>query len=219
METEKKGHHLNRFKAYCEKHSFQPRSVMLFALIIVIIVGALAFFSLQKTTTVSKTTNLGLKNIGELATQAGYFTTVQTISKARDVLGVEVPGTRSNYVYSYDGTIKAGINFEEITLDVDEEKHIIHVTFPEFKILSTEIDDDSFILYNDGSNLFTSLKLEDVNQSNAELKKAAKESAIKNGILENARANAEVLVKGFLASMYDLSVYTIDFQEQQYSQQ
>lgn len=219
METEKKGHHLNRFKTYCEKHSFRPRSVMLFALIIVIIVGALAFFSLQKTTTVSKTTNLGLKNIGELATQAGYFTTVQTISKARDVLGVEVPGTRSNYVYSYDGTIKAGINFEEITLDVDEEKHIIHVTFPEFKILSTEIDDDSFILYNDGSNLFTSLKLEDVNQSNAELKKTAKESAIKNGILENARANAEVLVKGFLASMYDLSVYTIDFQEQQNSQQ
>ena len=219
METEKKCHHLNRFKTYCEKHSFRPRSVVLFAFIIVIIVGALAFFSLQKTTTVSKTTNLGLKNIGELATQAGYFTTVQTISKARDVLGVEVPGTRSNYVYSYDGTIKAGINFEEVTLDVDEENHIIHVTFPEFKILSTEIDDDSFILYNDGSNLFTSLKLEDVNQSNAELKKTAKESAIKNGILENARANAEVLVKGFLASMYDLSVYTIDFQEQQNSQQ
>lgn len=219
METEKKDRHLNRFKTYCEKHSFRPRSVVLFAFIIVFIVGALAFFSLQKTTTVSKTTNLGLKNIGELATQAGYFTTVQTISKARDVLGVEVPGTRSNYVYSYDGTIKAGINFEEITLDVDEENHIIHVTFPEFKILSTEIDDDSFILYNDGSNLFTSLKLEDVNQSNAELKKTAKESAIKNGILENARTNAEVLVKGFLASMYDLSVYTVDFQEQQNSQQ
>ena len=212
VETEKKNHP-GRFRQYCEKHSFRPRSVILFALIIVLIVAGLAFFSLQKTANVSKTTSLGLKDIGELATQAGYFTTVQTISKARDILGVEVPGTRSNYVYSYDGTIKAGINFEEIRLDVDEEKHIIHVTFPEFRILSTEIDEDSFVLYNDGANLFTSLKLEEVNQSNAELKKNARETAVKNGLLENARANAEVLVKGFLASMYDLSIYSIDFRE------
>lgn len=210
MESEKKDY-FKRFKEYCQRHSFRPRSVVIFAIAIIAIVVILAVFSFQKTETKSKTTNLGLKNIGELATQAGYFTTVQTISKARDVLGVEVPGTRGNYVYSYDGTIKAGINFEDIVIEADEENHIIRVTFPEFKILSTEIDDDSFILYNDGTNLFTSLKLEDVSQSNAELKKTAKESAIKNGILENARTNAEVLVRGFLSSMYDLDVYKVEF--------
>ena len=201
----------SRFVRYCRKHSYRPLPVAAFFVILVLVIAALGFFSLQGTRTASKTSALSLKDIGELATQAGYFTTVQTIYKSRDVLGWEVPGTQSNYVYSYDGTIKAGINFEDLQLEVDRETRTITVTFPEFRILSTEIDDDSFVLYNDGANLFTSLKLEDVDKSNAELKQTARETAIKNGILENARSNAEVLVRGFLASMYDLSVYTVVF--------
>ncbi len=200
-----------RFRRFCERHAFRPGSVAGFCAVLFLVVAALAFFSLQGRVTESRTTAFGLKNIGELATQAGYFTTVQSITKSREVLGVEVPGTKSSYVYSYDGTIKAGIDFADIELEVDEKNRVIRVRFPEFRILSTEIDDDSFVLYSDGANLFTSLKLEDVNQSNAELKKTARETAVKNGLLENARSNAEVLVRGFLAGMYDLNVYTVEF--------
>ena len=207
METKPDG----KFRQYCNRHSFHPRSVISFILIIIIIVAGLGIFTLQSTKNVTKTTSFGLKDIGELATQAGYFTTVQSISKAREVLGWTVPLTESNYVYSYDGTIKAGIDFADIDLSVDEENHVILVRFPEFRILSTEIDENSFKIYNDGTNLFTTLRVEDVNTSNAQLKNDAKETALKNGILENARANAEVLVRGFLASMYDLTVYTIKF--------
>ena len=82
---------VNRFKRYCERHSFRPVSVLSFLLTIVLVIALLGFFSLQKTGNESKTTSLGLKDIGELATQAGYFTTVQTIYKSRDVLGWEVP--------------------------------------------------------------------------------------------------------------------------------
>lgn len=199
------------FKNYCKRHSYKPRSVLAFIAAIVLLIVAIGALSVQGTKTITKPTSLGLKDIGELATQAGYFTTVQTISKSRDVLGWEVPGTQSNYVYSYDGTIKAGIDFKDIEMNVNEEEHLITIRFPEFRILSTEIKDDSFMLYNDGANLFTSLKLEDVDRSNTELKNAARESAINNGILDNARTNAEVLIRGFLAGMYDLDVYTIEF--------
>ena len=75
-----------------------------------------------------------------------------------------------------------------------------------------EIQEDSFVLYNDGSNLFTSLKMEDVNESLAELKRNARETAIRNGILENARDNAETLIRGFLASAYDMNAYTVVFE-------
>ena len=201
----------NRFRRFCSRHAFRPGSVLGFCALLFLVLAVLGFFSLQQRTIESRTTAFGLKNIGELSTQAGYFTTVQSITKCREVLGVEVPGTKSSYVYSYDGTIKAGIDFEDIQLEVDERNHVIRVQFPEFRILSTEIDDDSFVLYSDGNNLFTSLKLEDVNQSNAELKKTARETAIKNGILENARTNAELLVRGFLAGTVDLTVYTVEF--------
>lgn len=201
----------NKFTAYCERHSFQPKSLLSFVAILLVVVIGLGFFSLQRTKFFSKPTALGLKDIGELATQAGYFTTVQTIDKSRNLFNIVIPGTQSRYVYSYDGTIKAGIDFSDIALDVNDEKHVITVHFPEFRILSTEIDEESFILYNDGANPFTTLHLEDVDKANAELKKTAQETAIKNGIFENARANAEVLVRGFLASIYDLSIYTVEF--------
>ncbi len=205
---QKKGSRSGRYRA---RHAHRPRALILVAALLLLAVAGLAVFAAQLTGNISRTTAFGLKNIGELATQAGYFTTVQTISKSRDVLGIVVPGTQSNYVYSYDGVIKAGIDFEELDISVDDLRHEITIRFPEFRILSTEIDDDSFTLYNDGANLFTSLKLEDVNRSNTELKKAARETAVRNGILENARTNAELLIRGFLAGMYDLSVYTIRF--------
>lgn len=205
---QKRGSRSGRYRA---RHAHRPRVLILVAALLLLAVAGLAVFAAQLTGNISRTTAFGLKNIGELATQAGYFTTVQTISKSRDVLGIVVPGTQSNYVYSYDGVIKAGIDFEELDISVDDLRHEITIRFPEFRILSTEIDDDSFTLYNDGANLFTSLKLEDVNRSNTELKKAARETAIRNGILENARTNAELLIRGFLAGMYDLSVYTIRF--------
>ena len=200
-----------RFRGWCARHAFRPRSFFLILLTLALVIVGLGYFSLTSMKSISRTAAFSLKDIGELATQSGYFTTVQTINKSRTVLGVEVPGTQSSYVYSYDGTIKAGIDFEKIEISVDDLRHVISVKLPEFQILSTEIDDDSFVLYNDGANLFTSLKLEDVNKSNAELKNTARETAIKNGILESARQNAEVLIRGFLAGFYDLKVYRIEF--------
>jgi hypothetical protein len=200
-----------RFRRYCERHAFRPGSVIFFAVLLIVILGALGYFGATGTRFFSKTTNLGLKNIGELATQAGYFTSVQTINKSRNIFGIQIPGTQSNYIYSFDGTIKAGIDFQDIKIETDDLRHIIRVTFPEFKILSTEIKDDSFVLYNDGANLFTSLKVQDVQTGNAALKESARETAIRNGILDNARSNAEVLIRGFLAGSYDLTSYTVEF--------
>lgn len=200
-----------RFRRYCDRHAFRPGTVIFFILLLVVILGALGFFGATGTRFLSKTTSLGLKDIGELATQAGYFTSVQTINKSRNIFGIEIPGTQTNYVYSFDGTIKAGVDFKDIKVDVDELRHVIKVTFPEFRILSTEIKDDSFVLYNDGANPFTSLKVQDVQTGNAALKENARETALRNGILENARTNAEVLMRGFLAGSYDLTVYTVEF--------
>lgn len=200
-----------RFTAFCRRHAFRPGRVLLFLMIVILIVTMLVVFGRQPAQNVSRTTSFGLENIGELATQAGYFTTVQSIRKAREIFGLTIPLTESNYVYSFDGTIKAGVNFEDVRMEVDDANHLIRITFPEFRILSTEIKDDSFVVFNDGTNPFTSLKLEDVQRGNAQLKQEAMKTAIDNGILESARTNAELLIRGFLAGAYDLKVYTIEF--------
>ena len=209
---EKRG---NAFGRFCRRHAFRPGRLMLLLLAMLILAGGLFWLGGSRLAVSSRVTEMGLRNIGEMATQAGYFTSVQTIEKSRDVFGIEVPGTRSNYVYSYDGEIKAGLNFEEVRVNVNELTRVITVRLPEIRILNVEIKEDSFRLYNDGTNLFTSLKMEDVNESLAELKRNARETAIQNGILKNARENAETLIKSFLASTMDLNVYTVRFEAEE----
>lgn len=43
------------------------------------------------------------------------------------------------------------------------------------------------------------------------LKQTAEENAIANGLLENARNNAEAILTGFFGSVYDPGKYKINF--------
>ena len=39
----------------------------------------------------------------------------------------------------------------------------------------------------------------------------AQRRAVENGLLDSARQNAELLIRGFLAGTYDLQVYDVNF--------
>ena len=128
------------FGRFCRRHAFRPGRVLILLLVLLLLLGALLWLGGSRLAVSSRITEMGLRNIGEMATQAGYFTSVQTIEKSRDVFGIEVPGTRSNYVYSYDGDIKAGLDFQEVRVDVNELTRVITVHLPEIRILSAEAE-------------------------------------------------------------------------------
>lgn len=93
----------------------------------------------------SKSTKLGFENIGELATQTAYCTSVNVTEGSRELFGVTIPFTQSKYIYSYDIVIKAGFDFTEIEWEIKDTA--ITVRLPEAKILSSELKWDSFKLY------------------------------------------------------------------------
>lgn len=185
--------------------------LILFILLALIIGGLIGGFTRTNSKISGDTIKIGLKNIGELATQAGYFTNVQTIINSREILGVTIPFTQSKYIFSYNGIIKAGFNFSNVNVDKDDEHKKLIITLPEAYILSAQIDENTLKVYDESKNIFTPLKLEKINQSLVALKEEAKKSAIDNGILESARSNAEILIKGFLSSFLDKSQYSIEF--------
>ncbi len=160
----------------------------------------------------SRVVNFGLRDIGELATQEGFFTSVQSIQKDRNVLGITVPGTNSRYIFSYDGVVKAGLNFDEIQFDTNEELKTVLVKMPEVRILSVVVDENSLVIYDETKNVFSPLKVTDLNQAMIGMKEEITEKAIHNGILDSARTNAELLVKGFLINTYPADTYTITFE-------
>ncbi len=187
------------------------RLIFLIVLLIAALLAVGYFLSRRNQVYTSRTVAFGLKNIGELATQAGYFTNVQTISDSREIFGITVPFTQKRYVYSYDGVVKAGVDFEQTGITLDEEKKTITVTIPRAKILSIEVDEGSFRVYDESKNIFNTLKIGDHNQAMIAMKQEITEKATGNGILTNAESNAEMLITGFLRGTFPQDAYTIEF--------
>lgn len=159
--------------------------------------------------TESKTTKIGFEDIGELATQSAYCTEINITESGRELFGIQIPFTQSKYIYSYDVVIKAGFDFNDITWNIS--KTSIDIQLPEPKVLSNNIDLNSFKIYHEKESIFRQIKMDENNQALLNMKKSAEENAIENGLLDNARANAEIILTGFFGNVYDLNKYKINF--------
>ena len=197
------------------KQGLKNRAMVLTAvcavlLIVVLILSVVVIFD-KPTEASSKMTSFGLKGIGELATQAGYFTNVQVIQDSKEAFGITLPFTEKKYVFSYDGVVKAGVDFQKIELEVSGNE--IHVKMPKAEIFGIQIDPDSYTVYYEGESVFNTLKVGDVNLAQKALEEEVTQKAIANGLLENAVSNAELLITGYLAGAFDMEQYTIVFEE------
>ena len=180
--------------------------VILAAVAAAAVLGTVSYFTHS-----GKTTKIGFEDIGELATQEARCTEIENIKDAREFFGLfEIPFTQSHYIYSYDVEIKAGIDFGEIEWKAADGK--INVKLPEVKVLSNEIDLDSFEVYLEDESIFQQITLEENNEAMTELKDRAEENAVANGLLEKARENAETILTSFFAQVYDLDEYEIVFE-------
>ena len=156
-----------------------------------------------------ETAKIGFEDIGELATQAAYCREVQVTEAARELFGVTIPFTQSKYIYSYDVVIRAGVDFGDIAWSLEEDT--IEVRLPEARVLSCEVDLDSFRVYHEEESIFRPITLEENNAALADLKRRAEEDAVANGLLTDARENAERILTLFFAGEYDPQEYEIRF--------
>jgi hypothetical protein len=153
-----------------------------------------------------------IKDIGELATAEYGYTIAQTTDKPnRKVVGFEIPFTSSKVIYSYEGLIKAGINFNKIEVTVNEANKTIFIELPDAEILSSEVDFDSLIVYDAKYNPFNVFTFSDMNLGLTALKEKAEESAITNGLLIRAADNAQSILRTTVMSFYDPGEYKVEF--------
>lgn len=167
----------------------------------------------ESTTITGEIIRSGLNDIGELATEEYYFTQVETYDSTKSAqlfnITFDLPLTRTKFIYSYDGVIKAGVDFTKIEVEKDDLKRVITVTLPKSYILSTEIDFDSFELYDEQQSIFNPVSVKDVNDTNRSMIQTAEKDALAKGLLERADKNAETLIKNFLRGGYDVREYAV----------
>ena len=162
-------------------------------------------------TVLETTTGFALRDIGQLVTQEAFMTRVHSESDARTLFGITFPGTRRSLVFSYDVTVKAGVDFAKASLSADPEKKTVTVTLPSPRVLDATVDPESFRVYEETGNLFNRNTATDMNSAIGTMLREGREYAVERGLLENARANAETLVRGFLAQHYPSPEYTYVF--------
>lgn len=150
-----------------------------------------------------------LSDIGELATEEYSFTQVETYDSQKERKGIKIPFTKTSFVYSYDGTIKAGIDFSKVLVTKDDVEKLVVITLPKAEILSTEIDYDSFQVYDEKTSIFNPVSVTDVNDSNADLMDRAVEKALDKGVLKKAEDNAKTVVKEFVEKIGNLDGYDV----------
>ncbi len=185
-----------------------------------IAVGIGALFGLQKflpdlsgsKIIVSNNVEGTIQDIGQLATAEYVYTVTQTADKeSLEVLGIKLPFTSSRVIYSYSGVIKAGIEFGEVKVNVNDSNKTITVTLPDPIQISNEIDNDSLMVYDEKYSLFNTFTFSDMNMSQEELKKAAETSSAERGLFDNAIVNAKTIIESNIYSMYSKDEYTIHF--------
>ncbi len=180
--------------------------ILLVLIIIAVVIGVYKYVDFP-----TKTRKIGFEDIGELATQSAYCTEVNVTEASRKLFGVDIPFTQSKYIYSYDIVIKAGYNFEEIKWE--EVGTTIKVKLPEAQILSSDIDMDSFEIYHEDESIFRKITMDENNEAIKTMKENAEKDAVVNGLLDNARSNAETILTGFFANEYDLKEYRVVFED------
>lgn len=186
-----------------------PRIVIILVLVVILSTASLGLS--YSSSIKSRIVRFGLHDVGELITQVGFFTNVQTIENSREIFGWELPLTTTKCIFSYDGTVSAGIDFSKIDVDMNKLSKKISVKLPETEIFSIEIDPESMKIYDESKSIFTPLNLSDINDSIKQLKEDVHNQAIENGILENAEKNGILLIQNMLSSCVDTDAYTIEF--------
>lgn len=113
---------------------------------------------------------------------------------------VKVPNEKKpekiDYYVSYEATIKAGIDFELIDIDVDKDEKIIEITLPEVQINDVNVDIASL------DYIFDNKKADTENVTGQAYQKciddAEKESADEQKIYELAEQNAENIIEALI---------------------
>lgn len=135
-------------------------------------------------------------NVSDLSTFEAIYNGVAKVSNLDDPQEID-------YYVSYDATVKAGIDFAQVVISIDDEAKIISVKLPKIIITDITVDIESmdYIFINDDANTETVSEeaykqcIDDVTRE------CNSETAIFQLAEQNAKNIVEALIRPFVSSL------------------
>ena len=134
----------------------------------------------------------------ELLTVKYLYTNMGKYENSIQLGNADIPFTKKSFIISYDGLIKAGIDLDKVEIEVDDK--VIRITIPPAEILSHEIDEETIQVYDEKNSIFNGLSTQDVTNFQKQQKEEMEQKAIHNGILKEAKTNAEHSLRSLCSS-------------------
>lgn len=156
-----------------------------------------------------------IKDIGELATIEYLYTDAGKFEDPKKLFGtnINIPFTTKSFIAKWDGIIKAGVQIDQIIVEINDANKEIIIHMPNAEILSHEIDNNSIETLDEKDGLFNPVKVEDVREFDAVSKDAMEQQAIENGILDKAFENAKEIIEKLVNNdVVQEQGYTIKFE-------
>ena len=157
----------------------------------------------------NKITSTTIKNqlteINELALYSYDYSKVGKFSNKLSFNGWKIPLTQKTFIITYNGSIKAGIDLKQAKISIDNDQ--LNITLPAAKILSHEIDEKSIEVYDESSNIFNQISINDYKSFATKEKKKNEKEAISNGILEKSKTKAEQTLTTYLQAIPEIKDY------------
>lgn len=186
------------------------------ALLIFVVPGLKAnFFESGKETITTTTIKNSFESIAELSVEEYNFTKVGKFSEEnKQLLGIGVPLTGKNFLITYDGTVKAGLqDISEVNVEINDLTQMITVDVPSSVVLSSHIEPDSIQQYDQSNNPLNQLEVGEVSGFLAAEEDNAEKDAAASGLIERADDRVKGIFKEHvkaLAEGSNLEGYRVD---------
>ena len=135
-----------------------------------------------------------LQDVKELTTLKYTYTNVGSFENENEFYGVKIPFTLKKFIVSYDGNLSAGIDLDDVAVNVDNKGKKINITMPKAKILSHQIDEDSLTIFDEKNSIFNQFKIEDFQQFRVAEMKKVENDMIEKGFLDQAEERSKQAV-------------------------
>ena len=187
------------------------RKIIVTVLVIAAFVGGAAagdmldfdFLPLDKATYDMDILKEQITEISEMATLEYRYSGKATYDGGSlQLFGKNVPFTAKSMIVYYEGIVKLGSDLSGIEIEPGAEKNQIVVTIPHSKILSHEIDENTWEVLDVKNGLFNRVTLEDNGEFVKEQKKAREKEINKGDLPDQADEKMVSQLTNFLTMAY-----------------
>ncbi|GAA0709822.1 hypothetical protein GCM10008904_21030 [Paraclostridium ghonii] len=149
------------------------------------IISSKIIFSEKPSKDTSKVLNT-IEKVAELSTSKYNYSNIVTITKDKSFKNIKIPFTEKSFIIKYNGIVKGGVNFKDITI-INNTKDSITININKWGIIEHYIDEENVYVYDVKNALFNKVEVNEVIKELSSSKKDYEKKVIDEGFLDEVK--------------------------------